>query len=364
MSKKQNQLIPDLDLNNLDKIKSDLENKLKNAEGETKLRVANKELNNSLQRELERQFRIIEKEMVEEIKKLFAAGMTVEEFNANAKGIIIRQTNEIKDKTIKSIAEENKDWIKFHKKGKGDYEPELIVPKMVKIPVGNSKYEEIATRIPYTAKKKAEKINVIETLNMDKIAGRFYGDVKNIFMEWLDRGLTRQDLEIDTTNALTVYGNHTKTILRTLKRSLLNLEKLARGEMIGLDYIYFEHGSPCRKFCKYFEWFVMHKEVWNELDNINIEEELGIDIGYSGRQEHSHRGNGQGLPIIFSGGGFNCKGSMNSTNRSSYEEFLTENPNLNKKLYAFIEKHTPKYIPPEPLMKLPKFSDIKNPILK
>ena len=236
------------------------------------------------------------KELEDALAKIMLSGLSDTEQLAKAKQLIQDFNDNLKDATKRRIAQENKKWLHYQE---SSWEEAFFIITPDDIPRRN---------IPHLAQNLAHRARVASNLQFDKIAGDFYKDIYWVFDRYSsDNEYSISDAETDINIAMGRNSNLTKTIINTLRSSVGRIQNVMEAEIAGFEYFYFVHTAPERPFCQIFDKNTLHKEEWEALDDMDVSKMY--NLGYKGL------GNGQGLPILSSGGGFNCKGDMRPVNK-------------------------------------------------
>jgi len=237
-----------------------------------------------------------------------------------AKKIIKEYNNLVKSTTFETFERQNEKWVKVDTSG-DDLEAEIIVPASAS-----------ERDIPYVALTQLEKTIYSNKIQFDKIAGNLYKDVSFVFDNWfIDGDYGFKDLEDDMSIALGSHRNYAKTITNTFFSSVDRVRNVADGEVAGYNWFHFKHTVPERPFCQLFDDIILHKDDWEKLDDIIIDLPITNEIRYKGK------GNGQDLPILSSGGGFNCKGDMRPVSKETYEKHLEKHKDRYKKIFEILK---------------------------
>ena len=237
-----------------------------------------------------------------------------------AKKIIKEYNNLVKSTTFETFERQNEKWVKVDTSG-DDLEAEIIVPASAS-----------ERDIPYVALTQLEKTIYSNKIQFDKIAGNLYKDVSFVFDNWfIDGDYGFKDLEDDMSIALGSHRNYAKTITNTFFSSVDRVRNVADGEVAGYNWFHFKHTVPERPFCQLFDDIILHKDDWEKLDDIIIDLPITNEIRYKGK------GNGQDLPILSSGGGFNCRGDMRPVSKETYEKHLEKHKDRYKKIFEILK---------------------------
>lgn len=297
-------------------------------------------------REIYRTRKVLEKKIL----ALLELDLGEYEFRRRLKPIIQQSEIKIKEAQIKSIYAQYKEGLKVKlfvnnvdgKAGKWlDIDEKKGVfsndTKNLSFSIEIVEPEEIVKKnIPYVAKTVQQKTDAANNLNMNRIVGQLYKDsiklrdvskkLQNVFEDYRTKDVSSAQLTQNLRDALGKFENYANTISNTYMACIERNQHVARGESLGLEYFQFAHTSPERPFCKQFANIILHKEVWVKLDTMDLGIE-GMKAGVLGN------GQGEDLPILASGGGFNCKGDMRPVTKKMYEAYKKDNPEQ----YKFLE---------------------------
>ena len=263
-----------------------------------------------------------------QLKKLLESGLSDRQINLKAKQLV-KEFNENKKNFTKKALNENNKWIRYL----DNSEFEIIFPD------GTSSHD-----IPILGETLLEKNRISTDLQFDKIAGRFYEDLKWIFDDYKnDKDYNLEQAGTDIELAMGKNNNLSRTIVNTMFDTADRIKNIAEGEIAGYNYFHFIHTAPERPFCQLFDDVILHKDDWMKLDKMPLGQMF--NLGYS------KQGNGQGMPILSGGGGFNCRGDMRPVSEKQYESHIKNKPERYdvfrkiegfEKLFATKEKEKPK----------------------
>jgi hypothetical protein len=268
------------------------------------MRTTHTVINDNAQRALERQ-----------LKKLLESDLSERQINLKARQLV-KEFNENKKNFTKWYLADNNKWIRYLDSS----EFEIIFPDSTP-----------SRNIPILGQGLLEKSRVSTELQFDKIAGRFYEDLKFIFDDYKNNNdYSLENAGDDIEIAMGANNNLSGTIVRTMFDSADRIKNIADGEVAGYDYFHFIHTAPERPFCQLFDDMILHKNDWLALDKKYIGQIFGL--------KYKGLGNGQGMPILSSGGGFNCRGDMRPVSEAVYKKHYEKNKSRYENIKRKIEQ--------------------------
>ena len=158
--------------------------------------------------------------------------------------------------------------------------------------------------------------------NLNKIGNRLITQMQfnvNDFRSGnIDFNNFQQNIDIN----VRTFQNLVLGVRSNTQYSMRRIGGISEAEMQGLKHIKFWHTEPQRPFCQVFDGIIL-----------SIEDAIKIDDYYFDIHTVKGSGNGQGLPFLSNGGGYNCKGNMRGVSESEYLEYKKANP----KQYKILE---------------------------
>ena len=128
-------------------------------------------------------------------------------------------------------------------------------------------------------------------LNLDKLGGKFAQDLQHTYKEILLKGMDEKQIRaaiskatIRVNETYLGYNNRIRTLSRTLSHSIDNLLNFNNAQKAGFEHFqYIGNPVPERQFCKEHLNKTYHIDDIKKMDN------------------------GQGVSVIASAGGYNCR---------------------------------------------------------